>query len=143
MQKIFPSFDEKLENYILDVLSSKKPKNAKVILNILKHYNGDRSTHKVCQEFVVVFNSNPELLNELMIILSGTGILLGEYGSVDAFTQKRKDIVKWNKSKNIHIRAFVKEFYDFLDRRINSDKKRIDTEVQLKKLQFEFDTKEK
>ncbi|PFH91398.1 RelA/SpoT domain-containing protein [Bacillus sp. AFS088145] len=140
LQKIFPTFDVKLEKYLLNVLSSKKAKDAKIILNILKQYNGDHSMHKVCQEFVVVFNSNSELIHELMIIMSGTGILQGEYGSVDAYSQKRKEIGKWKKSKNIHIKAFVKEYYDFLNKRINSDKKRIDAEVHLRKLEFDFET---
>jgi hypothetical protein len=55
--------------------------------------------------------------------------------------QTKKEIKKWNKSKNEAVRKFVKDFVDYLNSGITAEKKRSDERVQLMQHEFEFNSK--
>jgi hypothetical protein len=137
LQKVFPVFEGKLESYFLQILPRKVNREAKIMLHILKQYNGNRSIYGFCKQFIVVFNDEPDLLQELMYVLSATGVVTGEYGLVEAYTHQKKEISKWNKTRDEHIKAFVKNYKDYLNLSISAETKRSDEQVELMKLEFE------
>lgn len=137
LKNMFPEFKGPLEKYLLKILSRKNRDDAKIMLQVLKEYNGDSATHAFCKEFIITYNDQPDLWKQLMHVLSGTDVVTGEYGFVDAYVFKKKVIRKWNKTKNAHIKAFVKEYVDYLNSIIVSDTKRTDKRIELMKLEFE------
>jgi ppGpp synthetase/RelA/SpoT-type nucleotidyltranferase len=141
LQKLFPSFDEPIESFFLCILENKNVEEAKVILEVLSKYDGDLSIYNFSQQFVIAFQDKPNLLQQLMYVLSKTGGVTGEYGYVEALKQTKKEIKKWNKSKNEAVRKFVKDFVDYLNSSITAEKKRSDERVQLMHHEFEFKPK--
>lgn len=137
LQKMFPSFDEPIESFLLGLLENKNIEEAKFILEVLGKYDGDSSIYSFSQQFVIAFQDDPALLQELMYVLSKTGVVTGEYGFVEALTQTKKLIRKWNKSKVEAVRKFVKEFVDYLNSNITAEKKRSDERVQYMQHEFE------
>lgn len=73
---------------------------------------------------------------ELMYVLSKTGGVTGEYGFVEALTQTKDLIRKWNKSKEEAVRKFVMDFVDYLNSNITAEKKRSDEHVQYMRHEF-------
>lgn len=137
LQKLFPSFDETIELFFLSLLENKSIEEAKIILEVLGKYDGDLSIYNFSQQFVITFQDKPELLQELMYVLSKTGGVIGEYGLVEALTQTKSEIRKWNKSKNEAVRKFVKNFVNYLNSSIMAEEKRSDEHVQLMQHEFE------
>lgn len=141
LQKLFPSFDEPIESYFLTLLENKNVDEANIILEVLGKYDGVFSIYNFSQKFVIAFQDNPGLLQELMYVLSKTGVVTGEYGFVEALTQTKDKIREWNKSKNEAVRKFVKDFVDYLNSNITAQRKKSDEHVQL--MQHEFEAKPK
>lgn len=136
LQKIFPTFKGELESYFLRILPRKEKKEANIMLQVLNRYDGDRSIFGFCKQFIVTYNDEPELLKELMHVLSQTGVVSGEYGFVEAYTQQKKEIRKWNKTKNPYIKQFVKDYVDYLNACISAETKRSDEQVEFMKLEY-------
>lgn len=131
LHDIFPSFDEPLESFLRTFLDEKDEIGAKIILEVLEKYDGDSSIFPFCQEFVITYKDNENLLNRLMEVLSRTGVVSGEYGSVKALQNTKSLIRKWNKSKSEPLKSFAKDFIDSLNSKITHETKRSDKYVQL------------
>lgn len=139
-QKIFPSFDNSLEVFLTKVLQSKDIVDAKIILSILGEYDGDTSIYPFCQQFVIAYSDEPDLLHQLMYVMSKTGVVTGEYGSPEALKGTKKAIRSWNKSQNDSVRMFVKNFIDYLNSSITHETKRSDESIQGMQQDFESKT---
>lgn len=137
-QKIFPSFDKSLEVFLTKILQSKDIKDAKIILRILGEYNGDTSIFPFCQQFVIAYSKEPDMLREMMYVLSKTGVVTGEYGFSEALKGTKKAIRNWNKSENESVRMFVKDFIDYLNANITHETKRSDESIQRMQQDFEL-----
>lgn len=137
IHKLFPTFNETIEAFFLRILENKNTEEAKIILKVLSRYDGSSSIYNFSQKFVIAFQDKPELLQELMHVLSNTGVVTGEYGFVESLTQTKKEIRKWNRSKNEAIRKFVEDFISYLNANIIAEKKRADTQIQMMQQEFE------
>ncbi|MED4780958.1 RelA/SpoT domain-containing protein [Brevibacillus choshinensis] len=140
-QKMFPTFGGELEAYLIRILPNKDITEAKIILQILKRYDGDPSIYNICKVFIEIYHEDNSLLQEIMHVLSETGVVTGEYGFANALKQIKANINKWNKSKNPHIRKFVKDFKDHLNACITAEIKRSDEQIEEMKQEFEANSK--
>ena len=92
--------------------------------------------HSVCKNFVKRSPHVEKFKSSLFIALSQTGVVSGEYGFVNAYKQKLEEIQSWKKDKSKAIKSFLKEYEDYLNKRIASEQKRADEDLELRKREF-------
>jgi hypothetical protein len=69
----------------------------------------------------------------MFIILSQTGVVMGEFGLRDAYVRKKEEIQPWKKERSKSIQQFVKDYEDYLDKQIAFEQKRSETDIELMK----------
>jgi len=135
LEAIFPSFDKSLEHEMIKLLKKGGDKNASIVISVLRAYKGESFLHNICKEFIKKYH-NDKYIKEMIIILSQTGVVMGEYGFVEAYKAKKKEIQGWKKDKNKTIQSFIKKYEDYLDKSIASEQKRADEDVEMRKRGF-------
>jgi len=136
---IFPSFNSKLGDYLVDLIKQGGKQNALLVLSVLRAYKGESFLHEVSKAFIKKFlqNENDEFYkeyrSEMFIILSQTGVVSGEYGMRDAYKRKKDEIQPWKKDRNPAIQVFVKDYEKYLDDSIKFEEHRADEDIQLMK----------
>ncbi|MHA1278044.1 MAG: hypothetical protein ACTSQ8_12715 [Candidatus Helarchaeota archaeon] len=137
IQSIFPSFHKDLENELIKLIKSKNKNRVRIVLNILRAYEGEKFLHRVCKEFIRRFPKNKRYKQEMFIVLSQMGVVSGKYGFVEGYKNKKKLIQSWKKDKSKVIKNFVKEYEKYLDDRIRYEKKAVEEEIEIRKREFE------
>ncbi len=56
--------------------------------------------------------------------------------SLSRYKQKLEEIQSWKKDKSKAIKSFLKEYEDYLNKRIASEQKRADEDLELRKREF-------
>jgi hypothetical protein len=139
LRAIFPSFNGKLETYLLDLIKQGGKRNALLVLSILRAYKGEPFLHEVSKAFIKKFLQNTgnklyrEYRSEMFIILSQTGVVTGEYGVKDAYKRKKDEIQPWKEDKNPTLQIFIKGYEKYLDDNIKFEEQRADENIQLMK----------
>jgi len=142
IQNIFPSFNDDLVAYLVDLIKKGEDKNAKIVLSVLRAYKGQSFLYSVCQEFVKSYLADPKIKNynsykeEVYIVLSATGVVSGEHGLSNAYKQKKKEIKVWEKDKNEAIKNFLIGYRRYLNELIMLHKKREDEDIELMKKDY-------
>lgn len=129
LQNLFPSFDPYLEAKLIEILKSKRKNKARIVIYVLRAYKGEQFIHGVCKEFIKQFPTSKRYQNEMFVILSQTGVVSGEYGFVNAYEGKITAIQSWKEDESKIIKRFTKSYEDYLRKRIVSEKKRADEEI--------------
>jgi len=133
IKAIFPSFNPDLEKTLIDMLKQHDDKKTKAALSVIRAYEGQKFIHRVCREIIKRNPNNKRFKDEVMVALSQTRVVSGEYGFVNAFKQKKAAIQSWKTEKSKAVRDFVLEYEKYLDDRIDFEKKRADEDVELMK----------
>ena len=70
------------------------------------------------------YPENKDYKEEMFIILSQTGAVIGEYGFVENYEKKKEEIQEWKKDLHKSIQKFTREYEDYLSQQINERRKR-------------------
>ncbi|PKM47514.1 MAG: hypothetical protein CVV03_03050 [Firmicutes bacterium HGW-Firmicutes-8] len=136
VEAIYPNFDDVLERELIKLIKSKNNKKVRITLSILKAYEGQTFLHNVCKQFIKQFPDNGEYHKEMLLVLSQTGTVSGEYGFVEAYEQKKKEIQSWKKDNDKAIKTFAEKYEDYLNMQIEFEQKRADETIELMKRGF-------
>jgi hypothetical protein len=71
--------------------------------------------------------------------LEATGVVSGEFGFVSAYQEKRRAIEPWLEDKRRRVRKFAERYIRSLDRAIAAEQRRAETDLELRKHQFDPD----
>ena len=137
IKAIFPTFDKVLEEELIKLIKSKNNEKVKIVFHILRAYKGEEFLHNVCKELIKEYPENEDYRKKIFIVLSQMGVVSGEYGFVEGFKKKKEEIQSWKEDKNKAIQLFVKEYEDYLEKRIVYEKKQADEVIELRKRQFD------
>ncbi len=137
LQVIFPAFHQELEEQLIKLLRSKNKNKAKIVLYILRSYEGETFLHNVCKEFIKQCPKSKKYKQELFVVLSQMGVVSGEYGFVEGYERKKQEIQEWKKDKSKVIKKFAQEYENYLSKRIDYEKKRADEDIEIRKREFE------
>ena len=137
IEVIFPVFNKSLEEELIKLIKSKSEKNIRIVFSILRAYKGEEFLYNVCKELIKKYPDKEEYYTKIYDILSQMGVVSGEYGFVGGFKKKKEEIQSWKKDKSKAIQLFVKKYEDFLDKRIQYEKKQADEDIELRKRQFD------
>lgn len=137
LEAIFPAFHQELEDQLIKLLRSKNKNKAKIVLYILRSYKGETFLHNVSKEFIKQYPKSKKHKQELFSVLSQMGVVSGEYGFVEGYERKKREIQEWKKDKSKVIKKFAQEYENYLSKRIDYEKKRADEDIEIRKREFE------
>ncbi|MCO5097199.1 MAG: hypothetical protein M9884_06960 [Rhodocyclaceae bacterium] len=136
LKAVFPDLGESLERMLLVFVEGGKEKDIDFVLGILRSYDGSAAILEICKAIIKVVPEESGIWNEVAACIESTGVVSGEYGMVDAFERKRSEIVKWQDDDDSRVRAFSKWLTEGLERLIESEKRRADEDIALRKYKF-------
>jgi len=133
---IFPTFGEPLESELRKLVDGGDPNDIDFVLAILRTYEGSAAILEVGKAIVRAVPERSESWNELAAAIETTGVVSGEYGLVQAYERKRNEIEPWKNDDNARVRAFAEWLIQSLDHMIDSERKRADEELVLRKYKY-------
>jgi len=132
LASIFPSLDDPLKDKLSTVIDEgDEDKVKKIVVDLLRNYDGNPLQLDLCKEIVIKFGK--PLHSNVMLTLTQTGVVSGEYGLRDAYKKKKQDVAVWENDENPNIKAFYKEYTKYLDQRIETEQKRADDDIEFLK----------
>jgi len=137
LQVIFPTFHQELEKQLIKLLRSKNKNKAKIVLYILRSYEGEIFLYEVCKEFIKQYSKSKKYKQEMFRVLSQMGTVSGEYGFVEGYEKKKQEIQEWKKDKSKVIKNFVQQYENYLSKQIDYEKKSADEDIEIRKREFE------
>jgi len=106
------------------------------VLAITRAYGGGAPILEICKAIVKAVPEQSTVWNEVAAALETTGIVMGEYGMVQAYQRKRDEIGAWKTEENERLRTFSAWLTEQLDRRIDAEQQRADESLALRKYQY-------
>ncbi|MET0155212.1 MAG: hypothetical protein ABW189_03795 [Rickettsiales bacterium] len=81
--------------------------------------------------------SGCSLEGDISVALQTTGMLSGDYGSVEAYQRKIEEITPWLKESDERIREFAENYISELSKQAEREKQRADENIMLRKHRYE------
>ncbi len=133
LKSIFPSFPAAFNQILVELVRSKQQNSIPFVLGILRSYDGGYFLKDICREIILALPEQDELLTNVDIVLSSTGVVSGEFGFVNAYEGKKKEVEDWLMDDEHKVRIFAEGYVERLNRQIASEKRRVEQSIELRK----------
>lgn len=107
------------------------------VLSVLRAYEGQEFLHPLLRAIVGVLTTDDDLLQIVEIVIDSSGVLTGEYGSVEAQEARKALVEEWTKDESQAVRAFAARFIKSADNQLAMERRRADRSVALRKIAYE------
>ena len=101
-------------------------------LAVLQNYPGETSTYVVLKEIVSRFPHDDRKMSGVRISIDSTGMVSGEFGLADAWRVKQESLRHWLTDERQAVKAFAEKHIVELDRMIASERRRVETEREMR-----------
>jgi hypothetical protein len=106
-------------------------------LSVLRAYEGEKFLHPLLRAIVSILPADDELLRIVEIVIDTSGVLVGEYGSVEAQQARKTLVAEWESDENEAVRAFAANFVKSADNQLAMERRRADRSVALRKIDYD------
>lgn len=125
LHNLYPAFEQPISTYLEEIVESKDTdKIETIVLPVLREYKGHEDTHTICKKIVKEYGNKYD--SDLFIALSESGVVSGQYGFVQLYKAKQESVKPWLEDADEKVKAFAKRYIDWLEKRIQWEKKRAD-----------------
>jgi len=132
-EKIFPALDSVLlEKHLIQIIDRGTEESRKTVLSLLGKYKGEDFLWGIAKAFIKKYKNikyYKEIKGNLMGVFSQMGMVSGEDGFVRGYKQKKDQIQKYKQDPIL--KDFVKEYEEYLEKRIIDEQKRTDESIEL------------
>lgn len=136
LENIFPDFSSEFERELIKLVKTKQRDNILFVLAVLRNYKGQVFIHPVCIEIIASLPDEDDLSRDVMVALSSTGVVRGEYGMAEAYERKANEMLPWLELDNKKINKFAARYIENLKQDTESERKRASEEIELRKFQY-------
>jgi len=136
VSNFFPNFSEELRKALNAVIASDRENKVEFVLRIMRSYDGQAFLQPICKEIVAYLPEGDELLDEVEVILSSTGVVTGEFGFAEAYREKRRQISAWLEDPRTAVKTFAERYTRSLDRQIAMEQRRGEASLELRKREY-------
>jgi ppGpp synthetase/RelA/SpoT-type nucleotidyltranferase len=136
LHNVFPEFSSALGAKLVAVVQEGIDTAINFVLTILRTYEGQPALHDVCKEAVDKLPENDSRLNEIEVILESTGVISGQFGSVEAYQRKKDEVSPWLSDARPKVRAFAERYQRSLDRNIAAEQRRSESDYELRRREW-------
>ena len=133
----FPNFPEVFSRELLSYVRAGNRDDIEFVIRIMASYHGEAFLNETCKAVVRALPAGDQLLPDVEIILQSTGVVAGEFGFVEAYTKKKKEIAPWLTDHDAHVRAFAESYVRLLDRQIAAEQRRSEENVEMRKRMYD------
>ncbi len=134
--QLFPN----LEHPLYELLSSQiedSREGVNFVLTTLRAFEGQKFLHPLLRAIVGVLPAEDERLQIVDIVIRSSGVLMGDYGRVEAQEARRLLVAEWETDENEEVRAFAASFIRSADNQIAMERRRADRSIALRKISYD------
>ena len=134
--ELFPNLEHPMHPLLHNELESGR-EGIEFVLSILRAYEGQSFLHPLLQTAVEFLAPDDELLSIAEIVIDSSGVLVGEYGSVEAREKRRALVADWLTDERDSVRNFASRYVKRADNTLAWERRRADTSVARRKIDWE------
>lgn len=137
LEAVFPNFSDALREPLTSLVQTGDRHDIAFVLAVLRNYNGETFLHNLCKEIVESLDTGDALVEEIVLILSSTGVVSGEFGFAEAYAQKKLEMEPWLQDPRDKVRAFAEKYIHKLAHWIAAEQRSADGSIALRKLNYD------
>lgn len=134
---MFPGFPENLAHELTALATTGTDDDVDFILQVLRAYQGQQTTHMVVKELVARLPGDDQRLEVAEICLQSTGVVGGEFGFVEAYRTRKAQIETWLTDSRPPVRTFAERFVRRLDQSIAAEQRRAEQDREMRRRHYE------
>jgi ppGpp synthetase/RelA/SpoT-type nucleotidyltranferase len=137
LSAIFPAFPENLAHELTALAATGTDDDVGFILQVLRAYQGQQTTHEVVKELVARLPEDDRRLDMAEICLQSTGGVFGEFGLVEAYRTRKAQIETWLSDGRLQVRKFAERFIRRLEQSIAAEQRRAEQDKEMRRRHYE------
>jgi len=130
---VFPKLGGQVAALLERLAREGSENDLKFILKTLATYEGDEQIYPICMEVVDRLEPGHKLLSRVSQVLGETGVLSGEFGQVEAYTERRDRISKWSDDPRPRVQAYAVARIQELEQSMAWEQRRAERDVAQRK----------
>jgi len=134
--ELFPALEHPLYPLLYSQLEQGR-EGIDFVLSVLRAYEGEEFLHPLLRAIVGFLPADDKLLNIVDIVIASSGVLVGEYGSVEAQEARKALVAEWVADKNQAVRDFAMRFIRSANNQLAMERRRADRTVALRNIEFD------
>lgn len=134
--QLFPNLEHPLHPLLYSQIEQGR-EGIDFVLSVLRAYEGEKFLHPLLRAIVSIIPADDELLRIVEIVIGTSGVLVGEYGSVEAQDARKALVAEWESDQNEAVRAFAASFVRSADNQLAMERRRADRAVALRKIDYD------
>jgi hypothetical protein len=134
--QLFPNLEHPLYPLLYSQIEESR-EGIEFVLSVLRAFEGQKFLHPLLRTIVARLAAEDELLRIVHIVIDSSGVLVGEYGSVEAQEARKALVAEWETDENDVVRAFAASFVKSADNQLAMERRRADRSVALRKIAYE------
>jgi hypothetical protein len=103
------------------------------ILQVLRAYEGEEFLHPLLKDVVERLDAESDVLRDAEAVLDESGVVVGEFGFVELYQQRRDLMKKWLEDPRQRVRDFAEKHIRALENRIAAEQQRAQADYELRK----------
>jgi hypothetical protein len=136
LKNLFPTFSLQFEAELLKLVRAGGDANYSFVVGVLRNYEGEVFIHQLCKEIVRSIPADSPLRTEVAIALETTGVVSGEFGFVEVYERKRREVLEWLTDPDERVQEFAKWYITTLEHMRDAEQKRAEENVALRKFRY-------
>jgi hypothetical protein len=134
---MFPAFPDNLAHELTELAAAGTDDDVGFILQVLRAYQGQQTTHEVVRELVARLPEDDQRLEIAEICLQSTGGVAGEFGLVEAYRARKAQIETWLSDPRPQVRRFAERFTRRLEQSIAAEQRRAEEDKEMRRRRYE------
>jgi ppGpp synthetase/RelA/SpoT-type nucleotidyltranferase len=133
---VFPELSAELESAMRALIKAGNRKDLVFVIRVLWNYKGQPFTHGLLRSVVEALPAGDPILDDVETALEQTGTVGGEFGFVEVYKRKKREIEPWLSDSRERVRAFAERYTRSLDRQIAAEQRRAEQQLEMRKLDW-------
>ncbi|MCH8082114.1 MAG: hypothetical protein IID52_07015 [Proteobacteria bacterium] len=137
MKNIFKDFPSDFEKTLIKLVQAGKLENIDFVVDILRNYEGEPFLKEICREIVKHLpEGDRKRIGSVASVLDSTGVVMGEFGFVEAWQKRYDQIEDWLQDPDPKVRNFAERYRANLSNMIEQERKSAEEKIELRKHKY-------
>lgn len=131
--EVFPNFEHPLYPLLCGQVETGRDGIA-FVLSVLRAYEGQPFLHPLLREIVALLPDGDEMRSIVEIVIDSSGVLVGEYGGVEAQETRRALVADWAQDERAIVRDFAVSFIRTAENQLAFERRRADQSAAMRQI---------
>lgn len=133
---LFPNFEPPLQQLLQTHVVTDRD-GIIFVLSVLRAYQGQAFLHPLLQEIVDRLDAGDDLLTIVRIVIDSTGVLMGEYGSVEAHEIRMRIVAVWANDSRVKVQEFGARYLKSAKNSLAWERRHADANIAMRKVEWD------